>query len=83
MEKSASVVGFAFFVGCPGGGGGGCKVQVVGHCFTITETTQTFTKMLTLPLNIIFRPNVSIGKGLGCSSSDETMTFNPSLQPAV
>ena len=63
MEKSAKVVGFAFFVGYPGG----CKVQVVG-CFTITETTQTFTKMLTLPLNIIFRPNVSIGKGLGCSS---------------
>ena len=27
---------------------GGCKVQVAGHCFTITETTQTFTKILTL-----------------------------------
>ena len=46
-----------------GGGGGGCEVQVAGHCFTITETTRTFTKMLTLGLNIIqsivFGPNVS------------------------
>ena len=22
-----------------------CKVEVAGHCFTITETTQTFTKI--------------------------------------
>lgn len=33
---------------------GGCKVRVGGHCFTTTETTQTFTKVLTLGLNIIF-----------------------------
>ena len=37
---------------------GGCKVQVAGlgavHCFTITETTQSSTKLLTLVLNIIF-----------------------------
>ena len=31
-----------------------CKLQVTvaDHCFTITETTQTFTKMLTLGLVI-------------------------------
>ena len=27
-----------------------CKVQVAGHCFTITKTTHTFTKMLTYGL---------------------------------
>ena len=34
----------------------GCRLQVrvAGHCFTITETTQTFAKMLTSGLNIIF-----------------------------
>ena len=39
---------------------GGFKVQVAGyrnrvagHCFTITETTQTFTKILTIGWNII------------------------------
>ena len=30
------------------------QVRVAGHCFTISETTQTFAKMLTLGLNIIF-----------------------------
>ena len=34
--------------------GGRLQVRVAGHCFTITETTQTFTKMLTLGLNIFF-----------------------------
>lgn len=34
---------------------GGCKVQVVGHFFTLTETTETIAKMRTLGLNIIFR----------------------------
>ena len=34
----------------------GCRSQaiVTGHCFTVTEKAQTFTKMLTLGLNIIF-----------------------------
>ena len=27
---------------------GRCLVQDAGHCFTITETTQTFAKMLTV-----------------------------------
>ena len=30
------------------------QVRVAGHCFTMTETTQTFAKMLTSGLNIIF-----------------------------
>ena len=30
------------------------EVSVAGHCLTITETTQTFAKMLTLGLNVIF-----------------------------
>ena len=46
----------------------GCKVQVAGHYFNIIETTQTFTKMLSLGLNIIqsivFGTNVIISKGL-------------------
>ena len=29
----------------------GCKVQVAGHCFTVTETFQSVAKMLTLGLN--------------------------------
>ena len=41
------------------------------------ETTQTFTKMLSLGLNIIFRLNDSIGKGLGCFSYGELMTCKP------
>ena len=34
----------------------GCRLQVrvAGHCFTMTETTQTLAKMLTSGLNIIF-----------------------------
>ena len=28
-------------------------MQVAGRCFTITETTQTFTKMLTLGLHCV------------------------------
>ena len=28
-----------------------CRLQPAGHCCTITETTQTFTKMLTFDLN--------------------------------
>ena len=47
----------------------GCKVQVADHCFNMIETTQTFTKMLSLGLNIIqsivFGTNVIISKGLG------------------
>ena len=33
-----------------------CRLQVrdAGHCCTITETTQSFAKMLTLGLNLIF-----------------------------
>lgn len=31
----------------------------------------------------MYRPNVSIGKRLGCFSSGDTMTCNPKLQPAV
>ena len=31
-----------------------CRIQVAGHCFTITEKNQTFAKMLTLGLNTIF-----------------------------
>ena len=36
--------------------GENCRLQarVAGHCLTITEITQTFTKMLALGLNIIF-----------------------------
>ena len=30
------------------------RLQVAGNCVTPNETTQTFTKMLTLGLNIIF-----------------------------
>ena len=61
---------------------GGCKLQVAGHCSTITETTQTFSKMLTIGENIIFGPNVNISKGLGCFTYGETMTCDPNLQPA-
>ena len=44
----------------------GSKVQVAGHCFTITETTQTFTKMLNLGsltqvLNQVLLISVPIG----------------------
>ena len=62
---------------------GGCNLQVAGHCFTITKTAQTFTKMLTLGLNTIFRPNVSIREVFGCFSYGETVTCNSKLQPAV
>ena len=49
-------------------------MQVPGHCFTITEITQTFRKMLSLGLKIIFRSNVSIRKVLGCFSYGETVS---------
>ena len=56
-----------------------------GHCFTITETTQTFTKVpiTNLRLTLFFRPNVSISKVLCCFSFGETVTCNSNLQPAT
>ena len=44
-----------------------CRLQIrlAVHCFTITESAQTFTNVLTLGFNTIFRPNVNISKGLG------------------
>ena len=57
-------------------------MQVAGRCFTITETTQTFKKNANLRLTLFFRPNVSIGKVLGCFSFGETVSCNSNLQPA-
>ena len=55
-------------------------LKVAGHCFTLSETTQAFTKNANLRVDIIyFLSNVSISKGLGCLSCDDTMTSNPSL----
>ena len=39
---------------------GGCKFQVAGHCFTIAETTQTFTNANFRHNNIMFKPQVII-----------------------
>ena len=39
------------------------QMRVAGHCFTITETTQTFTKILTFLLKHYLKHSVGISKG--------------------
>ena len=48
------------------------KTEVTGHCFTDTETTQTYNKCYFLSFNKMFGPNASLRlafiKDLGCFS---------------
>jgi len=75
---------------------GRSKTQVTGHCSTDTVTTLTPFLMLTLGLSAtlrqcfrpkhytetLFRLKISIRKGLGCSSIDNTMIRDLHLRPA-
>ena len=63
-------------------------MHIAGHCFTITEITQTSLQNANLRLklylkSIVFGPNVSISTALVCFSHGETMTCNPNLLPAT
>ena len=75
----------------------GSKTQVTGDCFTDTVTTLTPFLMLTLRLSAtlrqcfrpkhytetMFRPKISISKGLGCSGIDKRMTPDLRFRPAT